>query len=131
MSAMDHEAAKQIAERFVRCMETNATDVFAADVFCDINVPEWRFQMQGADAIATWLAGEQPEGCEVPSWTSEPTASGVLVELVQKTGDEISRNLHRLDVRDGKVVEWTMYCTGVWSKDMQERQQAEAPMLRP
>jgi hypothetical protein len=67
----------------------------------------------------------------VPSWTSEPTASGVLVELEQHIGDDISRNMHRLEVRDGRVVGWTMYCTGVWSKETQERQAADAPMIRP
>ena len=47
---MDHEAAKQIAEAFVRFVETNAAgDVFSEDVLADINVPEWRFQMQGSE----------------------------------------------------------------------------------
>lgn len=111
-------------------METNDTSVFSADVFCDINVPEWRFQMQGADAVAAWLSEEQPDGSEVPSWRADSTENGVIVELVQKTGDEISRNIHRLEVRDGKVVEWTMYCTGVWSVETQEKQRREAPMIR-
>jgi hypothetical protein len=128
---MDHENAKKIAERFVRAMETNVTDVFADDVFCDINVPEWRFQMQGGEAIREWLEGEQPHGCVVGSWASEPTASGVVVELEQRLGDEISRNMHRLEVSDGKVTSWTMYCTGVWSLETQERQRRDAPMIRP
>jgi hypothetical protein len=127
---MDHEEAKRVGEGFVRCMETNDTSVFSADVFCDINVPEWRFQMQGVDAVAAWLKGEQPDGSEVPSWRSDATDNGVIVELAQKTGDEISRNMHRLEVRDGKVVEWTMYCTGVWSVETQEKQRREAPMIR-
>ena len=128
---MDHEQAKKIAERFVHGMETNDTEVFADDVFCDINVPEWRFQMQGAGAIKQWLESEQPDGSIVPSWRSDPTSSGVVVEVEQRTGDGVSRNLHRLEVRDGKVTEWTMYCTGVWSKETQERQARDAPMIRP
>ena len=129
---MDNEGAKKIAERFVRVVETNdPSDVFAEDVFCDINVPEWRFQMQGADAIARWLGGEQPDGCTVPSWRADATEHGVIVEVVQQLGDEIARNIHRLDVRDGKIVEWTMYCSGVWSKETQETQRREAPMFRP
>ena len=127
---MNHEKAKRIAERFVRAMETNATDVFADDVFCDINVPEWRFQMQGRDAVGEWLQGEQPDGCVVASWTSEPTASGVVVELEQAMGAELSRNLHRFEVTGDRISSWTMYCTGVWSADTQERHRAEAPMLR-
>lgn len=129
---MDHEEAKKVAERFVRAIATNDIDgVFSDDAFSDINVPEWRFQMQGPAAIAEWLRGEQPDGCVVDSWTSEPTASGVLVELEQRIGEDLSRNMHRLDVRGGLVVAWTMYCTGVWTPEIQERQRSEAPMIRP
>ena len=129
---MDHEQAKQIGERFVRAVETNATGaLFAPDVFCDINVPEWRFQMQGGDAIEAWLKGEQPDGCTVASWRADATEHGAIVELEQHVSDTISRNIHRLDVVDGQIVEWTMYCTGVWSEEAQETQRREAPMLRP
>jgi hypothetical protein len=129
---MDHEAAKQVAEAFVRFIETNdAGDVFAADVFADINVPEWRFQMQGKAAIEAWLRDEQPGGCTVPTWRSDAMIDGVVVEVEQHTGAEISRNIHRLEVRDNKVVEWTMYCTGVWSVETQAKQRSEAPMIRP
>lgn len=128
---MDHEDAKKVAERFVRSMETNQVEVFADDVFCDINVPEWRFQMQGADKVAAWLTEEQPDGCSVATWTCEPTASGVVVELEQRIGDDLSRNMHRLEVRDGRIVSWTMYCTGVWSSETQRKQAQEAPMIRP
>lgn len=132
---MDHESAKKIAEAFVRAMESRVTEVFADGVFCDINVPEWRFQMQGTKAVQEWLDGELPDGCRVPSWRSDPTADGVIVELEQRydrDGAEISsRNIHRLEVRDGKVAHWTMYCTGEWSPELRERQAREAPMLRP
>jgi hypothetical protein len=40
-------------------------------------------------------------------------------------------DLHRLDVRDGKITEWTMYGTGDWSSETRERQAREAPMFRP
>ncbi len=129
---MDDEGAKQIGERFIRAIETNeVTEAFADDVFCDINVPEWRFQMQGRDTVAAWLAGEQPGGCSVGAWRADATADGAVVEIEQHTGEEISRNLHRLEVRDGKITSWTMYCTGVWSKQTQETHAREAPMIRP
>ena len=133
---MDHEVGKKVAEAFVRALEaSDAGDVFADDVFCDINVPEWRFQMQGPDAITGWLRSELPNGCRVPSWRSDPTADGVIVEIDQhyeRDGAEISsRNLHRLEVRDGKITEWTMYCTGEWTPQLRERQAREAPMIRP
>ena len=132
---MDHESAKKIAEAFVRAMESSVTDVFADDVVCDINVPEWRFQMQGTAAVKEWLSSEMPGGCRVPSWRSDPTPDGVVVELEQRydrDGTEISsRNIHRLEVQGGKVTEWTMYCTGEWSPELRERHAREAPMVRP
>jgi hypothetical protein len=128
---MDHEAAKQIGERFVRAVETGDVSLFAEDVFCDINVPEWRFQMQGRDAVTEWMRSEMPDGCTVPTWRADGYEDGAIVEVVQQLGEDISRNLHRLEVRDGKVVEWTMYCTGVWSVETQRTQAREAPMFRP
>ena len=129
---MDHEAAKKVAERFVRFVETTDPDgVLADDVFCDINVPEWRFQMQGAASAVGWMKSETPDGCTVPSWRCDPMDSGVVVEVEQRLGDDLSRNLHRLEVRDGKITQWTMYCTGVWTPETQERQRREAPMIRP
>ncbi len=133
---MDHEQAKKIAERFVAFVEApEPGDLFAEDVFADINVPEWRFQMQGPDDIIAWLKGDLPNGSRVASWRSDPMSSGALVEIEQHyvvEGEEISsRNLHRLEVRDGRITEWTMYCTGEWSPATRERQAREAPMIRP
>jgi hypothetical protein len=129
---MGHEAGKKIGEAFVRTLETNEPgDIFAEDVFCDINVPLWRFQLQGSAAIGEWLPNAQPDGSRVTSWDVEPTASGVVIEAEQRSGDHISRNLHRLEVRDGKITAWTMYCTGDWDAETQERHKREAPMIRP
>ena len=128
---MDHESAKKTPDPSPASIaRTNDSAIFY-----DINVPEWRFQMQGVDAVNDWMKAELPNGSRVPSWRSDPTAEGVLVEIEQRydsDGVEISsRNLHRLEVRDGKVTEWTMYCTGEWSPELRERQAQEAPMFRP
>jgi hypothetical protein len=129
---MNNEDAKKVGERFVHVLETgDPGDVFAADVFCDINVPEWRFQMQGPSAVREWLAGEQPDGSTITTWRADATESGLVVEAEQRIGDILSRNIHRLEVRGGKIAEWTMYCTGEWSRETQERQAREAPMIRP
>lgn len=133
---MDHEEAKRIAERFVRFVETNEPgEAVAEDVLADINVPEWRFQLRGLDNVVQWLVGELPNGSRVTSWRADPTEEGVVVEVEQRydvEGAEIlSRNLHRLEVRDGKITEWTMYCTGEWTPETRERQAREAPMIRP
>ena len=129
---MDHEEAKKVAEAFCRALETNELgDLFDDDVFCDINIPEWRFQVQGTAALRNWLPSAQPNGSRVASWECEPTASGVLIEVEQMYDDVLSRNIHRIAVRNGKVTAWTLYCTGEWSAELQERQRREAPMIRP
>lgn len=131
-SRVDHEQAKQIGERFVRFVETNDPNgIFADDVFADINVPEWRFQMEGVEDVVAWLSGEQPDGASATLWRIDPLDSGVVVEVETRSGEKLSRNLHRLEVQDGRITGWTMYCTGDWDKETQERQAREAPMIRP
>ena len=42
-------------ERLAEVFRTNdAGDVFTKDVFFDLNMPVWRFQMQGVDAFESW-----------------------------------------------------------------------------
>ena len=47
---------------FVRFLETGevAPGAFAADVFFDMNVPSWRYQIQGHEAAASLFHSEEP-----------------------------------------------------------------------
>ena len=106
--------------------------LLAPDVFCDLNVPEWRFQLQGAEAFAAWAKGEAPDGQEVRTGrvVSVGTTTAVETELV--TDRSYARNLWLLRAGpDGLVDEVVLYCTGPWDAETVARQAREAPMIRP
>ena len=64
-----------------------------------------------------------------------PTASGFVTELTERnredTGKEITgREIVLCTVRDGRISELTVYCSGDWDEELRARHAAEAPMLR-
>lgn len=116
---------------FLRTAELPA-GLFAPDVFCDLNVPEWRFQLQGAEAFAAWAKGEAPNGSAVTTGRVADAGSTTVVETEMVTDGSYARNLWVLR-RDeaGLVDEVVLYCTGPWDAATIERQAREAPMIRP
>ena len=110
-------------------------DAFTPDVFCDLNMPEWRFQLQGRDAFAAQLAriNEGPSRMEI--LRTVPTTSGFVTEHVehQDVGgeDHSARRLVLCEVVRGRIAEITVYCTGEWDDELRARHAAEAPMIRP
>ncbi len=105
--------------------------LFATDVFCDLNVPEWRFQLQGAEAFAAWAKGEAPDGSTVTTGRVENADRTAVVETEMVSGGSYSRNLWVLRADDtGLVDEVVLYCTGPWDAATIERQAREAPMIR-
>ena len=101
-------------------------------MFCDLNVPEWRFQLQGAEALAAWAKGEAPDGQEVTTGRVVSVGATTAVETELVTGGTYARNLWLLrEAPDGLVDEVVLYCTGPWDAETVARQAREAPMLRP
>lgn len=111
-------------------------DLYAPDVLLDANVPFWRFQLQGRDAIVenfeqelaqaggAWVVGARP--------VRAPDAAVVELEARFPTtsGERLWREVHLVRARDGGIAEHTIYCTGVWDPDTIARQAREAPMVR-
>jgi hypothetical protein len=65
-----------------------------------------------------------------------PTASGFLTEQTSSERDEegtevTARKLLVCEVRDGRIAELSVYCSGDWDVALRARHAAEAPMLRP
>lgn len=54
-----------------------------------------------------------------------------MLELAVKNERYYSRQLYNVRTHDGRIREVTMFCTGNWDLIQFERQQAEAPMIRP
>ena len=109
-------------------------DAFTPDVFCDLNMPEWRFQLQGRDAFAAQIEriNEGPARMEV--LRTVPTTSGFVTEHVEHQNvdgeDHSARRLILCEVVRGRIAEVTVYCTGEWDDELRARHAAEAPMIR-
>jgi hypothetical protein len=135
MSESGHRhPSMSVAERFAEFLRTTELPggLLAPDVFCDLNVPEWRFQLQGAESFAAWCKEEAPHGSEVSLGRVREGRGTVTVETVMVTSGVYARNLWLLGLDDaGLIDEIVFYCTGPWSKETIARQAREAPMIRP
>jgi ketosteroid isomerase-like protein len=128
--------AQALSERLADVFRTaDVGDVFTEDLFLDGHPPYWRFQLQGRDQFAAWLKGYAPAGTEVNVARTVPTASGFLTELTgrhEEDGAEMTdRKIVMCEVRDGRVSELTIDCSGDWDADLRARHAAETTLLRP
>jgi len=130
-----HEELLSLADRLATVYATyqGAEEVFAPDALFDVNVPTWRFQVEGPEAFFSWLKGYSPDGYGIRIVRATPTASGFVVELEGEYSphghDLYFRNLLLCEVRDGRITELVFYCTGDWDAETRARQLAEAPMV--
>jgi hypothetical protein len=104
------------------------------DVLVDVNVPRWRFQVEGREALRELLAHEEFQpGFRLARWRASPTADGAVIETEGRFsagGEErMAREVHILRVTDA-IAEHTLYCTGIWDAATIARQALEAPMVR-
>lgn len=126
-----------LADRLATVYATyrGADEVFTPDALFDINVPAWRFQVEGADGFLSWLKGESSDGYGIRILRAAPTASGFAVEIEGEYaphGHELYfRNLLLCQVRDGRISEVVFYCTGDWDAETRAHQREHAPMIRP
>jgi hypothetical protein len=94
------------------------TDVFAADAVVDATVPHWRWTIGGAQAIGDTFAGWYADPGHFESLRRSPLPDGELLEFTltwQENGvPHACHQAHRLTMRDGRIVEDTVYCGGRW-----------------
>ena len=132
---MTQTTSVALLPEFVRFLETGkvAPSAFAADVFFDMNVPSWRYQIQGHEAAANLFHSEEPARVRVGNVI--PTANGFVAESNYDTIEGGAVIYHRsvslVTVHDGQISKVIHYCTGPWDEDTRARQAREAPMLRP
>jgi ketosteroid isomerase-like protein len=134
---LDPAAAERLSERFAdafRTLEADA-DVFAPDAFFDLNMPVWRFQLQGAAAFAAQLRRINRGAVRMRLLRTVPTVSGFVAEHEEHQaaahGEVFARRLWLCEVRDGRIAEAVGYCSGEWDAALRARHAVEAPMLRP
>jgi hypothetical protein len=134
---VDVTEIERLSRQFADVFDTfEASDGdFAPDAFFDLNMPVWRFQLEGAANFATQLKqiNEGPVRMEVTR--TVPTVSGFVTEHVehqQVDGEDITaRRIWLCEIRDGRIAEATGYCSGEWNEELRARHAAEAPMIRP
>ena len=138
MSAtVDQTAREHLVDGLIRVLETGrgASEVFASDAIFDLNVPAWRFQVQGPDAFNEWWHEEVQGAGRVTIGRSARTPSGFVVETAIEftyNGEELyARQVLLCEVVGDRIVDVVLYCTGDWDADTRARQAAEAPMIRP
>jgi ketosteroid isomerase-like protein len=134
--ALDDATAQELSERLADVFRTaDVGDLFTDDVFLDGHPPLWRFQLQGRDEFAAWLQGYAPDGTETTVVRTVPTVSGFVAEFVgrhDEDGEEMTdRKILLCDVRNGRIADLTIYCSGDWDPALRARHASEAPILRP
>jgi hypothetical protein len=133
----DISAVEQLSRRFAGVFEDpgSAGHAFSSDAFFDLNMPVWRFQIEGPGAFASQLEQINEGDVRIKVLRTIPTSSGFVTEHEehQDVGgqDLTARRLWLCEVRDGRIVEAVGYCSGEWDEELRARHAAEAPMLRP
>jgi hypothetical protein len=108
-------------DRFAAAIESGVRvggDVFAAEAVVDATVPNWRWTIRGGQAIADAFAGWFAHPGHFESLRRSPLTDGELLEFTltwQENGvPHACHEAHRLTLRDGRIVEDTVYCGGRW-----------------
>lgn len=126
----DGEAQDDAATRAILAYDWDTlTRLYHPAAVLDMNVPRWRFQLQGADAVLDYARGEGHPRLAASRVTRAATATTVEVEM--QAGDRMWREVHIIHLSDGTIMSHTVYCTGIWEPDDIRRQAVEAPMVRP
>lgn len=137
-STLEHrEACERLSRRFADLFDglDDGEDVLAPDVFCDLNMPVWRFQLQGRAAFVQQLRTLARGPLRIDLVRTVATECGFVAEHEEHQEvdgeDRTARRLWLCETKEGRIVEAVGFCTGEWDKELRARHAAEAPMLRP
>jgi hypothetical protein len=128
---------RDLADEFVHWLETGVRPgaMFSDDVFCDLSVPQWRIQAQGADEVFAIREGDHPFTGTVRVEALDRTSRGFLLQFEERWAadgqDWYCRELIHCIVRDGRISELAIACTGDWDADVQRRHAEQVRLLRP
>jgi hypothetical protein len=95
-----------------------AEDVFCEDTVLDATVPNWRFRIQGADAVRDELARWYADAGQFGELRRIGLDDGELVEFTlswEEAGvSHTCHQAHILHLRDGRIASDTVFCGGRW-----------------
>jgi hypothetical protein len=126
-----------VAADMIRWLETGTArpGLFAADLFLDLSLPQWRVQGGTADeAIAIRTEGHPFPG-QVHVERVEQTGHGFTLEFEERweQGGQnwYCREMIRADVAGDTIVELSVYCTGDWDEAKQREHAQAVHLIRP
>lgn len=131
------DQANGIATKFVKFLETGDAleGLFTDDVFCDLTLPLWRLQAQGATELVALRKESHPTPGTVPRWRCDPTVAGFVIEFEESWHDHgtdwYCREMARADVRGDSIAVLSVYCTGDWDADRREEHSRVVKLLYP
>ena len=137
-TSLDRISADDLSRRFNRVFETLEVDgeLFSDDAFFDLNMPVWRFQLQGPRAWEQQLRAINQGPSRVDIVRTVATLDGFVTEHVEHQDvdgeDHFARRLWLCSVdQQGQISHVIGYCSGDWDGALRERHAREAPMVRP
>ncbi|HVM00188.1 MAG TPA: nuclear transport factor 2 family protein [Egibacteraceae bacterium] len=130
------QSTQSTAERYSEALKHRDAaalrDVYHDDATVDCNVPQWRFELEGADAISTHL-GDELAGVDavtdVQVRSFDPSdwqAFEVEVSLTRDGQQRMYRELELVRIVDGRIAEHIAYCTGEWDADTIRKHRAQS-----
>ena len=136
-ASIDPATAERLSIGFAAVFQTfdAKDDVFAPEAFFDLNMPVWRFQLEGSEAFASQLKSIAEGPARIDILRTVPTVSGFVTEHLEHQDvdgqDLTARRLWLCEVQDGRITEAVGYCSGEWDEGLRARHAIEAPMIRP
>ena len=98
------------------------TDVFCGDVLLDATVPNWRFQVEGVDAVHAELGRWYADSGRFGQVRRHLIDEGELVEFTlswEEAGmPHACHQAHILRLRDGRIASDTVFCGGRWPEPL-------------
>ncbi|WP_458245640.1 hypothetical protein [Streptomyces sp. MAI_2237] len=137
MSTATDTRVRELADLFVRFLRTGTAPegLFTDDVFLDLTLPQWRLQARGREEAVALRRRGHPAPGTVPRHRLDATPTGFVLEFEETWEDAqgtwYCRELMRADVRDGRIAEAAVYCTGDWDQATRDAHAREVVLLRP
>jgi hypothetical protein len=110
--------------------------LFASDVFADITLPHWRVQALGADDLVAMKTRMHPPGGHARVEKVLPGSHGYTVKVEERWDDGgqswycREAFLCELD-EQGRIVEFSVYCTGDWDEAAVGKHAEMVTLIRP
>jgi hypothetical protein len=96
-----------------------STDAWTEDASLDATVPHWRFECDGAEAIAAELSGWYDAAITIDRAVRRPIPGGEAVELdlswVEDGVPHAAHQVHLVTVDGDRISRDTVFCGGRWS----------------